>query len=107
MTDFYGVTDEALVESFIRSNALNAWGTLSSVVPESAEGIAYLVDNSDEFSELLIGRDTGLESIKEYGPVLIEQYRDHENSFYRMNALFMENLMNYMFPWSESTGSID
>ncbi len=94
------LTDEELVEKVILSKALQGWGVMSSPIPESAEGVAVLIKNCDEFS-ILLSRETGLESLKVYGPMFIEKYINDDRSEIRLNALYMERLMEYLFPGQE------
>lgn len=89
------VTDKELVEEILCSKALYRWGYMSSTIPESGEGLVYLLKHCSPFRELVLERDTGLNSLKEYAPGLIAVYK--ENKTYRENALFMERLLLYMF----------
>lgn len=89
-------SDQSLVEATICSRGLAAWGTMSSVIPRSADGVKMLMNNCPEFEELM-QRDSGLASLKEYAPDLIAAYKEQEN--YRLNAMFMEDLMDYLFPY--------
>ncbi len=95
------LTDEELVEKVILSRGLHAWGLMSSPFPESAEGVAALMKNCEEFS-ILLSRESGLQSLKTYGPVYVEKYRNDEQSKIRLNAIFMEMLLQYMFPGQET-----
>ena len=95
------LTDEELVEKVILSKALQGWGVMSSPFPESAEGVAALMENCEEFS-ILLSRESGLQSLKTYGPVYVEKYRNDEQSKIRLNAIFMEMLLQYMFPGQET-----
>lgn len=90
-------SDEELIAAVIESKALHAWGVMSGPIPESEEGIKVLTDNCPEFKELL-SRDSGLQSLREYGPQIAEEYGKHEDSYYRLNAMMMQNLLAYLFP---------
>ena len=95
------VTDEELVDAVIQSEALHAWGCMGSVFPESADGIRVLMKSCPEFAELW-NRESGLQSLEEYGSQLVEKYMESEDSYCRINAMFMQNLLKYMFPWLEN-----
>ena len=90
-------SDEELIAAVIESKALRAWGVMSGPIPESEEGIKVLTDNCPEFKELL-SRDSGLQSLREYGPQIAEEYGKHDDSYYRLNAMMMQNLLAYLFP---------
>ena len=94
---FHSASDEELVEAVIRSEALHAWGLMGSVLPRSAEGIKILMNKCPEYQELWL-RDSGLQTLKELGPQIVETYSKYEDSYYRMNAWFMKDLLMYMFP---------
>ena len=90
-------SDEELIEAMINGRALEAWAFTSALMPQSAEGVKYLAQICPEFKELLI-RDSGLQSLREYGLQIAEEYRHHEEGHHRLNGLHMKWLLDYLFP---------
>lgn len=91
-------SDEELIEAMMNGRALEAWAVTSSCLPQSAEGVKLLAQICPEFKELLI-RDSGLQSLSEYGLQIAEEYGHHEERRHRLNGPYMKRLLDYLFPY--------
>lgn len=90
-------SDEELIDAMINSRAMEAWAFNSAFSTQSAEGINFLAEKCPEFKELL-RRDSGLQSLKEYGYQLAKEYRHDNDSRRQLNGHFMLWLLDYLFP---------
>ena len=90
-------SDEELIDMMINGRAIEAWAVNSAFATQSAEGINYLAEICPEFKELLL-RDSGLQSLKEYGLRIAEEYRHDDESRHRLNGHYMLWLLDYLFP---------
>lgn len=90
-------SDEELIDMMINGRAIEAWAVNSAFATQSAEGIDFLAEKCPEFKELLL-RDSGLQSLKEYGLQIAEEYRHDDESRHQLNGHYMLWLLDYLFP---------
>lgn len=91
------MSDEDLIRQMVSTRDLEAWFMQSSFHPETPAGLTTLFKISEEFYVLMC-RPTGLRSLREYGPMIIEECIQKEGSNEAFQAKFLGSLLEFYFP---------
>lgn len=91
------MSDEELIRQMVSTDDLESWFVQSSFHPETPAGLTTLFKRSEEFYVLMC-RPTGLRSLKEYGPLIIEEYIQNEGSHEAIQARYLGSLLEFYFP---------
>lgn len=90
-------SDKELIEALLQDEDLAFWFEASAPAPYTQERFLALCERCPNLAALM-ERDTGSESLMQYGPELIRQYHDTDQPRSRLNALILADVIGYQCP---------
>lgn len=92
-------SDKELIEELLKDEDLEFWATASAPAPYTQERFQTLCERCPQL-EALMERNSGVESLKRYGPDLIRQYHESDQAQLRLNALILADVIGFVCPES-------
>ena len=93
------VSDKELIEALLKDDDLEFWATANAPAPYTQERFQGLCERCPDL-DALMERDSGVESLKKYGPDLIRQYHESDQAQLRLNAEIFADVIGYVCPES-------
>ena len=94
--------DQELIVRILQDEQLEFWNVAEAPAPGSQERFEMLCQRCVPLGQLM-ARDTGLESLKTYGPDLIREYLNSEDATERANALTLADVISFRIPEMKDT----
>ena len=92
-------SDKELIEALLMDDDLEFWATANAPAPYTQERFQVLCERCPDL-DALMERDSGVESLKKYGPDLIRQYHESDQAQLRLNAEIFADVIGYVCPES-------